>query len=150
MKRFMLNTFLLTLAVALWGCGGSDNDDTLPAPAVSITVSQTSISSPASGGTYTVNVTTTGKEWGAYADKDFIKLDMKNSAAQSGTLTVTVPANPNTSARTGTVTVMSPRGLPSCMAGRVRQGFRTECQRLDPRGSERPLGEQRVAELCQP
>ena len=31
MKRFMLNTFLLTLAVALWGCGGSDNDDTLPA-----------------------------------------------------------------------------------------------------------------------
>ena len=107
MKRFMLNTFLLTLAVALWGCGGSDNDDTLPAPAVSITVSQTSISSPASGGTYTVNVTTTGKEWGAYADKDFIKLDMKNSAAQSGTLTVTVPANPNTSARTGTVTVMS-------------------------------------------
>ena len=107
MKRFMLNTFLLTLAVALWGCGGSDNDDTLPAPAVSITVSQTSISSPASGGTYTVYVTTTGKEWGAYADKDFIKLDMKNSAAQSGTLTVTVPANPNTSARTGTVTVMS-------------------------------------------
>ena len=107
MKRFMLNTFLLTLAVALWGCGGSDNDDTLPAPNVSITVSQTSITAPASGGTYTVNVTTTGKEWGAYADKDFIKLDMKNSAAQSGTLTVSVPANPTTSARTGTVTVIS-------------------------------------------
>ena len=107
MKRFMLNTFLLTLAVALWGCGGSDNDDTLPAPNVSITVSQTSITAPADGGTYTVNVTTTGKEWGAYADKDFIKLDMKNSAAQSGTLTVTVPANPTTSARTGTVTVIS-------------------------------------------
>ena len=106
MKRFMLNTFLLTLAVALWGCGGSDNDD-LPPVSVSITVSQASINAPAEGGTYTVNVTTTGKEWGAYTDKDFIKLDMKNSAAQSGTLTVTVPANPNTSARTGTVTVMS-------------------------------------------
>ncbi len=106
MKRFMLNTFLLTLAVALWGCGGSDSDD-LPPVSVSITVSQASINAPAEGGTYIISVTTTGKEWGAYADKDFIKLDMKNSAAQSGTLTVTVPANPNTSARTGTVTVMS-------------------------------------------
>ena len=102
----MLNTFLLTLAVALWGCGGSDSDD-LPPVSVSITVSQASINAPAEGGTYIISVTTTGKEWGAYADKDFIKLDMKNSAAQSGTLTVTVPANPNTSARTGTVTVMS-------------------------------------------
>ena len=85
----------------------SESDEQQPVPAASITVSQTSILSPASGGTYTVYVATTGKEWGAYADKDFIKLDMKNSAAQSGTLTVTVPANPNTSARTGTVTVMS-------------------------------------------
>ena len=106
MKRFMLNTFLLNLAVALWGCGGSDSDD-LPPVSVSITVSQASINAPAEGGTYIISVTTTGKEWGAYADKDFIKFDMKNSAAQSGTLTVTVPANPNTSARTGTVTVKS-------------------------------------------
>ena len=85
----------------------SESDEQQPVPAASITVSQTSILSPASGGTYTVYVATTGKEWGAYADKDFIKLDMKNSAAQSGTLTVTVPANPNTIARTGTVTVIS-------------------------------------------
>jgi beta-glucanase (GH16 family) len=105
MKRFMLNTFLLTLAVALWGCGGSDNDD--PQPTTSITLSQESISVPVAGGTYTVSVTTTGKEWNAYADQDFISVDAKNTVAQSGTLTVTVPANPTTSARTGTVTVMS-------------------------------------------
>ena len=107
MKKLMLNTLLLSLAVALTGCGGSDdNDDQQPA-AVTITVSQESIAAPADGGTYTVNVTTTGKEWGAYADQDFITVDTKNTVAQSGTLTVTVPANPTTSTRTGTITVMS-------------------------------------------
>jgi hypothetical protein len=73
MKRFMLNTFLLSLAVAFTGCGGS-SDDPQPA-AVSITVSQESITAPADGGTYTINVSTTGKEWGAYADQDFISLE---------------------------------------------------------------------------
>ena len=102
----MLNTFLLSLAVALWGCGGSDNDDPQPA-AVSITLSQTSITVPVEGGRYTINVSTTGKEWNAYTDQDFIFVDAKNTVAQTGTLTVTVPANPTTSARTGTVTVMS-------------------------------------------
>ena len=105
MKRFMLNTFLLSLAVALWGCGGSDNDD--PQPTTTITVSQESISVPDAGGIYTISVTTTGKEWNAYANQDFITVEAKNTVAQSGTLTVTVPANPTTSARTGTVTVMS-------------------------------------------
>ncbi|MBQ3752106.1 MAG: family 16 glycosylhydrolase [Prevotella sp.] len=106
MKRLMLNSFMLSLAVALWGCGGSDNDDPQPT-AVSITVSQESISVPADGGTYTVSVTTTGKEWGAYADQDFITVNTNNTVAQAGTLTVTVPANPTTSARTGSVIVMS-------------------------------------------
>ena len=105
MKRFMFNTFLFSLAVALTGCGGS-SDDPQPA-AVSITVSQESITAPADGGTYTINVTTTGKEWGAYSDQDFITVDTKNAVSQSGTLTVTIPANPTTSVRTGTVTVMS-------------------------------------------
>ncbi len=106
MKRFMLNTLLLSLTVALWGCGVSDNDDPQPA-AVSITVSQESIAVPDDGGTYTINVTTTGKEWNAYSEQDFITVTTNNTVAQSGTLTVTVPANPTTSARTGTVTVMS-------------------------------------------
>ena len=106
MKKLMLNTFLLSLAVALWGCGGS-GDDNSPAASVSITVSQETLTVPADGGSYTVNVTTTGKEWGAYSEQDFITVNTHNTVAQSGTLTVTVPANPTTSARTGTVTVMS-------------------------------------------
>ena len=105
MKRLMFNTLLLSLAVALWGCGGSD-DDLQPA-AVTITVSQEAISIPAEGGVYNVNITTTGKEWGAYADADFIMVETKNTASQAGTMTVTVNANPTTDVRTGNVTIMS-------------------------------------------
>ena len=105
MKNLMLNSFLLTLAVALWGCGGGDNDD--PQPAVTITVSQESISIPAEGGTFNVSVTTTGKEWGAYADADFISVDAKNTTSQTGSVTITVKENPTTSERKGSVILMS-------------------------------------------
>ena len=100
----MFYSLLLTLAVALWGCGGSGNDE--PA-AVSVTVSQESISVPADGGTYTINVTTTGKEWGAYTEQDYITIDTHNTLSQSGSVTITVAANPMTDARSGGVTIMS-------------------------------------------
>ena len=101
----MFYTLLLSLTAVLWGCGGDGKDE--PQPTVSITVSQERIDVPAGGGSYTVNVTTTGKEWGAYADKDFITIDTKNTTSQSGTVTINVAANPITDARTGAVTIMS-------------------------------------------
>ena len=104
-KRFMLNCVMLSLAVALWGCGG-DGDDPQPAP-VSITVSPETVNAPAEGGTYTVNVTTTGKEWGVAMSENFFTVKTQNTAAQAGTITITVPANPVAEARTGAVTVMS-------------------------------------------
>jgi beta-glucanase (GH16 family) len=103
MKRFMLCTLLLSLTVALWGCGGDGKDE----PTGTITVSQDNIVVPASGGTYTINVTTTGKEWGAYADKDFIVIETKNTLSQSGSITVTVPSNPLTEEREGAINIMS-------------------------------------------
>ena len=87
----MLYTLLLSLTVALWGCGGDGKDEPQPGN-VNITVSQDNITVPATGGTYTINVTTTGKEWGAYADKDFITIDAKNTTSQSGTMAVTWPS----------------------------------------------------------
>ena len=105
MRRFMLNTFLLSLAVALWGCGGGDDDP--QSPPVSITVSPETINAPAEGGTYTVNVTTTGNEWGVAMGENFFTVKSQNTAAQAGTLTITVPANPVAETRTGAVTVMS-------------------------------------------
>lgn len=101
----MLNTFLLSLAVALWGCGGGDDDP--QSPPVSITVSPETINAPAEGGTYTVNVTTTGNEWGVAMGENFFTVKSQNTAAQAGTLTITVPANPVAETRTGAVTVMS-------------------------------------------
>ena len=101
----MIHTFLLSLAIALWGCGGNSEDE--PTMTFSITVSQESISAPADGGTYTIDVSTTGKEWGAYAEGDFITVDAKNMVSQSGKLTITIPANPTTTVRNGSVTVMS-------------------------------------------
>ena len=101
----MLNCVMFSLAVALWGCGGGE-DDPQPAP-VSITVSTETVNAPAEGGTYTVNVSTTGTEWGVAIGDDFFKVEAKNTAAQAGTITITVPANPVAEARTGAVTVMS-------------------------------------------
>jgi len=99
----MLCTLLLSLTVALWGCGGDGKDE----PTGTITVSQDNIVVPASGGTYTINVTTTGKEWGAYADKDFIVIETQNTLSQSGSITVTVPSNPLTEEREGAINIMS-------------------------------------------
>ena len=105
MKRYMLYTLLLSLTVALWGCGGDGKDE--PQGAAAITVSQESINVPAEGGSYTITVTTTGKEWGAYTEQDFIKIDSKNTLSQSGTVTVSVTANPTTEARKGSINLMS-------------------------------------------
>ena len=106
MKRLMLNTLLLSLAVALSGCGGSDSDDPQPA-GVTITASQESINAPAEGGSYSVTITTTGKEWGAYADADFINVDVRNTTSGQGSITVTVKENPATTTRTGNIFIMS-------------------------------------------
>ena len=101
----MLNNFLLSLDVDLWGCGGGDDDP--QSPPVSITVSPETLNAPAEGGTYTVNVTTTGNEWGVAMGENFFTVKSQNTAAQAGTLTITVPANPVAETRTGAVTVMS-------------------------------------------
>ena len=106
MKRYMILTSLLSLAVAFTGCGGGDDDEPTPA-AITITASQDAISVPAEGGTYTINITTTGKEWGAYAEEDFISVETKNTLASSGSVSVKVSANPNVNARSGAVVLMS-------------------------------------------
>ena len=65
----MLNSVLLSLAVALLGCGGGE-DDPQPA-AASLTISPETVNVPAEGGTYLVNVTTTGQEWGVAENLGF-------------------------------------------------------------------------------
>ena len=106
MNKYMIHTFLFTLAAVFMGCGGGDDEPEV-VQAVTITTSLETLNVPADGGTYNINVNTTGKEWGAYADGSFITITTQNTTSQAGTLTVTVPANPYTEARSGSVTIMS-------------------------------------------
>lgn len=99
----ILLAFIFALTTALMGCGGDDE----PAVKETITVSQEAIDAPAEGGTYTINVTTTGKEWGAYAEGGFVTVNTQNSSSSSGKVTVTVEANPYVETRSGSVTIMS-------------------------------------------
>ena len=95
--------------LSLTACGGSDDDGggtTPPAP-ITISVSPESISSPATGGSYTVNVTTTGVEWGTYPDAEWIKTTVTGSNTSKGSILVTISANAGTIQRTGTITIQS-------------------------------------------
>ena len=102
MKRYMFNTLMLSLTMALMGCGGGGEDPQPAAP--TITTSVETINAPAAGGSYTINVTTTGKEWGVYADGDFVRATAQYTSNQ---VAVTIDENPNTSERTGNVVIMS-------------------------------------------
>ena len=100
----LIALLLLSLTVALWGCGGSGDE---PKPAPSITASLEAINAPATGETYVINVSTGGTEWDAYATGDFFTITKKGTASNSGSVTVTIPANPLTEVRSGSVVLMS-------------------------------------------
>ena len=105
MKKVLLSTLLLSLTVALWGCGG-DSDEPRPS-SITITVSTEAINAPATQSSYVINVGTTGTEWDAYTTGDFFTIAKKGTASTSGSVTVTIPANPLTEVRTGSVVIMS-------------------------------------------
>jgi len=100
---------MLVLAAAFTGCGGDDEPG--DAAGVGVSTSLQAIDAPAEGGTYSVTVTTTGAEWGAYSDQDFVSLITQGTTSQQGTLTVSVAQNPYTEQRTATVTVVSGTAL---------------------------------------
>lgn len=105
----IINSLLLSLAVALTGCGGGDDNNTPSGggSAVTISVQPASLDFTAEGGTYNIGVTTTGKEWGAYTSDSWLKVNTANTTQKQGTVTVTAEANPLTESRSATITVMS-------------------------------------------
>ena len=106
MKNRIYLLSLLLSTVSLMACGGSDDNDE-PTTNISITASPETLSAPTEGGTFTINVTTTGKEWGAYCDQEWAKVTANGSTQQSGIISVTVSENPDTEQRSATITVMS-------------------------------------------
>ena len=90
MKKNMINTLLLSVAVALMGCSESDKYtyyEGNAAPDATITATQDALS--------------------FNATESFIKVDYENTNTPSGTVTVLVEENPTAYERTGSVVVMS-------------------------------------------
>lgn len=105
MKQMILFAFMMTCGMMLASCDG-DNDSPVEDNII-ITTDVKTISVPADGGEYIINVTTTGKEWGAYTNDAFIKVATQNTIGKSGKVTVKVEANPETNARQGSVIIES-------------------------------------------
>ena len=109
MKKLMFNTIALSLVVALTSCGGDVYENNAPVAVgnTTINVGQEKKDVSSEGGTYTVSVSTTGLEWGAYSDVKFISTTAESSNTSSGNLTINVEANPDTTPREGSVIIMS-------------------------------------------
>lgn len=112
MKQIMNLLAILWSLFAITACGGSDDggSGSSTPSTITITVSPESISSPATGGSYTVNVNTTGVEWGAYPDSEWIKTTVTGSNTSKGSVSVTISANTGTTQRTGTIMIQSGTG----------------------------------------
>ena len=109
MKKMFIYSMLMTCSLMFASCNNDKYSyyDGGAAPDAAITISQETFAVPEDGGTVTVNVTTTAKEWGAYATENFIKVDYENTNSSKGTVTITVEDNPTSYERTGAVVIMS-------------------------------------------
>jgi beta-glucanase (GH16 family) len=114
MKRKMTLLSVLWSLFALSACGGGDDDGGGTTPTeITITVSPETINSPATGGSYTIHVSTTGVEWGAYPDSEWIKTTVTGSNTSKGNVSVTISANTGTTQRTGAIMIQSGTGRKS-------------------------------------
>ena len=114
MKQKMSLLSILWSLFALSACGGSDDSDGVSTPSeITITVLPETINSPATGGSYTIDVTTTGLEWGAYPDSEWIKTAVTGSNTSKGSVSVTISANNGTTQRTGAIMIQSGIGRKS-------------------------------------
>ena len=105
MRKYLF--FLAMIGTAAFAsCGGGDDNDK-PAPQVTISSQPESLSAGADGGTFAINVSTTGKEWGAYSNEDWIEVSNRGTTSANGTIEVTVKANPTTNPRKGSIQLMS-------------------------------------------
>jgi hypothetical protein len=98
---------VLALAVLAAGCSNKDSSTPTTPTACAYTVSSTSQSPSAAGGTFSVNVTKTSGSctWAASSNASWITFSGPSSGSDTGTLTMIVQSNSSTSSRGGTVTV---------------------------------------------
>ena len=77
MKKILIYSLLLLACGSMFVACGGDDDSSAPPKTTTITAQPENLSVEAAGGTFNINVTTTGAEWGAYSNnEDWIKVSI--------------------------------------------------------------------------
>ena len=108
MKQMLLYSLLMVCGALFASC--EDDHYNMPGsaePNATITTSMESLNVPAEGGVFTINVSTTATEWGAYASDSWFQVASQNTVSPSGTVTLTVPENGASRQLTSEVVIMS-------------------------------------------
>src|SRR4051794_11531789 len=99
----------ISLAVALaalWACAEKSPTRPTPPAACTFSLSESSLSFGAPGGSVTISMTTAaGCAWTAASDRGWMAIDSGAGGTGPGTVGVQVTANATTAARTGTLTI---------------------------------------------
>ncbi len=107
-KMYSLILFFSTLIIT--ACGGDSGDDSIGGgqipTEVTITLSQATINVPTKGGTYSIDVTTTGERWLAKTSLDWVTITSTGATSPKGKLSISVQTNTG-DARSATVIVSS-------------------------------------------
>ena len=104
--RFFLSMMLLLCGTTFMACGSDSADDNGGTASATITLSVKNLEVPAVGGSYTIDVKQTGREWNARATAEWLKVTTTGSTSQTGTIAVVVAPNKGAE-RTATITVKS-------------------------------------------
>jgi hypothetical protein len=121
-QRQRLYPYPILLIVLGLGFAACDNGSpTEPTPACSYTLSLSSLSFGASGGSSAVNVTTASQcTWSAVSDRGWMSITSGASGTGNGVVNVSVTPNSSEASRTGTLTIagqsvsVQEEGLASC------------------------------------
>jgi hypothetical protein len=91
------------LLIAIAQCGKTPTE---PAPPCTFSLSTSSISVPAIGGSSSVSVTTAARcTWSAASDRGWMPITSGATGTGPGTVAIELTANPNEASRTGTLTI---------------------------------------------
>ncbi|MBR1688934.1 MAG: family 16 glycosylhydrolase [Prevotella sp.] len=111
--KLLLSTLLLLAATTLTACGGDDADDNGGGggtTAATLTSTPAQLNVQAEGGTYQLQIHTTGTSWAAYPEesaKAWLSITTQNAQHSEGSISVSVAANTRSAQRTGHIVVQS-------------------------------------------
>lgn len=108
MKKAKIYTLLLFSTLCLSCSSDNNGGDDGGSGSVTVTLSPDNINATAPGGTYTIDVKTSAKEWTAYSsDASAVSVSVTGTTSQTGSITAVVSKNTSSAQRTATVTFKS-------------------------------------------